>query len=185
MRALQQFRCLFRDAQRIVNGKKWRWVAVWFSPQFAPVFAYRVSRFFYLLFGRAFPVVQTLWLPFGFLLRPYFGRCEIHYQADIGAGLLIPHPTLGLVISAHAVIGQNVTLMGGNCIGMKAAGQIVIGHYAVFGANASALGPLVLGNHVRVGMGAVVTHSYGDDQVLVGVPAKPLSHEEAAWIEQA
>jgi hypothetical protein len=38
-----------------------------------------------------------------FFLRPWTGRCEIHYQADIGRGLRVLHPTLGVVISPRGL----------------------------------------------------------------------------------
>jgi serine acetyltransferase len=106
------------------------------------------------------------------------GNCEIHYRAEIGRGLRILHPALGIVVSANAICGQNLILTGGNCIGGKPgaqAGHITIGDNVSFGANAVVLGPIRVGNNVSIGAGAVVVKDTQDNEVLVGVPAKPLT----------
>jgi serine O-acetyltransferase len=113
--------------------------------------------------------------PILFLLRP--SCADIHHGADIGKGLLISHPALGIVISQHAVIGERAILTGGNCIGirrvLRAGEAVVIGDDVNLGANAVVLGPVRIGNRARIGAGAVVVTDVPDDTAVAGVPASP------------
>lgn len=109
-----------------------------------------------------------------FLVRPWVRGAEIHYRADIGRGMRILHPGLGIVVSGKAVCGENLVLTGGNCIGGRAGtqqGAIRIGDNVSLGANAVILGPITIGDNVQVGAGAVVVKDAPSNTVLVGVPA--------------
>jgi serine O-acetyltransferase len=126
------------------------------------------------LFGRLHVVFKFLLSPVLFLVRPWTGAADIHYRAEIGKGLKILHPALGVVVSGMTITGRNLVLTGGNCIGGRRAlrrGDVTLGDNVELGANAVILGPVRLGNNGRVGAGAVVTRDCGDDQVLVGIPA--------------
>lgn len=106
------------------------------------------------------------------------GGLEVHYKADVGPGLRILHPNLGVVISGHAVVGRNLILTGGNCIGGRpgtAQGNLVVGDDVQLGANAVILGPAVIGDRVTVGAGAVVIGDAPAGATMVGVPARPAS----------
>jgi len=73
-------------------------------------------------------------------------RHEIHYQANIGKGLMILHASLGVVISKYAVCGEHFMLTGGNCIGGRKAlkpGDVYLGNHVSLGANAVVLGPIL------------------------------------------
>jgi serine O-acetyltransferase len=181
-KALQQFEYLFFELRAMNNTRWWRWLSCWFSSSFWAIAFYRIDRFCYLLFGRGWSVFRIFLSPLLFLLRPWIGYCEIHYRADIGKGLLILHPTLGIVVSGKAVCGQNLTLTGGNCIGGKPGvreGDIILGNGVSMGANAVVLGPVRIGNNVAIGAGAVVVMDVGDDETVVGVPAKPITRQKS------
>lgn len=152
----------------------WRWIYCWFSAPFWSVFLYRIDRALYLLLGKGWSVVRIVFLPLLFLLKPWFGALDIHYRANISKGLLILHPSLGVVINGSAVIGENLTLTGGNCIGGKSKlkpGDLVLGDNITLGANAVIIGPVKLGNNIQIGAGAVVIEDAPDNALLVGVPA--------------
>ncbi|HEY4176134.1 MAG TPA: DapH/DapD/GlmU-related protein [Kofleriaceae bacterium] len=137
---------------------------------------YRWDRGGYLLFGSAWTAVRPLNFPVFLAFRAMGARGDIHYKADIDEGLLILHPDLGVVVSAAAVIGKNVVLTGGNCLGRRAGATdepYIIGDDVQFGANATVIGPVTIGDRVTVGAGAVLLSNASDDAVLVGVPAKP------------
>ncbi len=139
---------------------------------------YRLSRMMYLILGKGWSGLRILFLPITFLLSPWISRCDIHYRAEIGGGLVILHPELGIVISGKARIGSNLTLTGGNCIGGRAGmkdDQLVIGDDVDLGANAVILEPARIGNHVNIGAGAVVVKDAPDNAVLVGIPAKNIA----------
>lgn len=92
---------------------------------------------------------------------------------------MILHSSLGVVVTAKAVIGSNVTFTGGNCIGTKgralAHGDVTIGNGVIFGANAVALGPIRIGNRAVISAGSVAMRDVGDNEVVGGVPARLLS----------
>ena len=170
---------LLFELRLLVNSRWWRWLSCWFSQSFWIIAWYRIERMMYLLLGKSWSVIRILFLPINFLLRPWFGNCEIYYRASIGKGLKLLHPSLGVVISGNAVIGENLTLVGGNCIGERGRvrlGDLIIGNNVNMGVNSVILGPVNVGNNVSVGAGAVVVKDACDHAILVGVPALDISH---------
>ena len=132
----------------------------------------------YLLLGKSWSAIRILFLPINFFVRPWSGNCEIHYRASIGKGLMVLHPSLGVVISGSAICGEYLTLVGGNCIGGRkkiSPGDLIIGNHVNLGVNSVIIGPVKVGNNVAVGAGAVVVHDAGDNAVLVGIPAVDIS----------
>jgi serine acetyltransferase len=172
--AWRQLVYLRGEVARMVNRKWWRWLSCWFSAGFWVLASYRLSRAAYLLLGEGYAAVRIVLGPLLFLVRPWLGPHEIHYRADIGPGLIVLHPALGVVVSQATVAGRNLVLTGGNCIGARGPvrhGDIVLGDDVALGANAVVLGPIRLGNNVRVGAGAVVVRDAADNAILIGVPA--------------
>lgn len=88
------------------------------------------------------------------------------------------HPSVGCVVSGMAIVGENLTLTGGNIIGARAGckkGGIVIGNNCSMGANAVVLGPLTLGNYIEISAQALVVNDCRDSNcLLLGVPAKAI-----------
>jgi len=167
------------------NVHYWRWVSCWFTQPFLAVASYRFNRSLYLLVGQSWSILRLFLSPIRLLISPWGGRTEIHYRADIGKGLLILHPSVGIVVSGKAIIGENLTLTGGNIIGAKGkleSGDLMIGNNCSLGANAVILGPVSIGNDVRIGAGAVVIHDAPDNAVLVGVPAKNVNELQSRFI---
>src|ERR1019366_1765702 len=109
--------------------------------------------------GSPYGVIRPLFFPVFTLLRFLSAEHEIDYSADIGKGLRVLHPTLGVVVSGHTIAGENLTLKGGNCNGSRTAmqlGDIAIGSNVSLGANAVILGPVRIGDGCAIGAGAVV-----------------------------
>lgn len=101
----------------------------------------------------------------------------LNYRAEIGPGLCILHSTQGCVIGPDVVIGDNLTMVGGNIIGRKknfTVGEYIIGNNVELGANAVIIGPLKIGNNVKIGASACVVKDSGSNITLVGVPAHQL-----------
>ena len=172
--ALKQYQYLFFELKRMNNTRWWRWINCWFSPSFWGIASYRIERSFFLIFGSGWSVLRVFLSPIFFVLAPWFGQVEIHYRANISKGLIVLHPSLGVVINGNAIIGENLTLTGGNCIGGRSKlkpGDLVLGNNITLGANAVLLGPIKLGNNIQIGAGAVVIDNAPDSSILVGVPA--------------
>lgn len=171
-----QFRFFIKDVNRVLGKKKLRIVFVFFSRVFWGIFLYRLERSLYLFFGdKWYKILRFFLLPLYYPIVAY-SNLDIHYKANIDGGLLILHPSLGVVISGKCIVGKNLTLVGGNCIGIKnwySGAKFLIGDNCMLGANSTIIGPLTLDNNVTVGASSCVVKSFNEDNItLGGVPAK-------------
>lgn len=100
---------------------------------------------------------------------------EIHPGATIGKRFVIDHGT-GIVIGETAEIGDDVLLYQGVTLGGtgKDVGKRhpTVGNRVMISAGAKVLGPITIGDDVRVAAGAVVLKDVPPDCTVVGVPAK-------------
>lgn len=159
----------------MVNGKHHRWITIWFGGSAGIVASYRFDRMLYLMFGRIYVILRPLFFPLFLFFRILGGKHEIAYAANIGKGLSVLHPTLGIVVSGKAICGQNLTLTGGNCIGGRkpmGVGGVRIGSNVYLGVNAAVLGPCEVGDDVLIGAGAVVVSDLRPGARAMGIPAK-------------
>ncbi|MFW9798961.1 MAG: serine O-acetyltransferase [Candidatus Thorarchaeota archaeon] len=105
-------------------------------------------------------------------------QIEIHPGARIGTDFFIDHGG-GVVIGETAEIGNNVTLYQGVTLGgtsmKREKRHPTIGDDVVIGAGARILGPVKIGDRVRIGANAVVTEDVPSDSVVVGVPGRIVS----------
>jgi len=140
-------------------------------PAFAGVIYYRVGRYLWLnrhsRLTRVLFIIHRLFYP---LIRSYSGL-ELAPRAQIESGLCVLHfgPT---IIHPEVVAGHNLTLLPGVTIGATRTGIPRLGDDIAVGVGASVIGGIVVGNHVHIGAGAVVTHDLPDSCVAVGVPAQ-------------
>ncbi|HXY29798.1 MAG TPA: DapH/DapD/GlmU-related protein [Gemmatimonadaceae bacterium] len=170
----EQISALVADLRRIVNRRWWRWYTIWFGRGPWVVVSYRLDRALFLLCGRAWVLLRPLFFPLFFLLDLLGGRAEIHYRAQIGPGLLILHSSLGVVVNGSAVVGRDLVLAGGNCIGLRGNESdttLIIGDDVQLGVNAVVLGPVRVGDGARIGAGAVVVSDVDPGAFMIGVPA--------------
>jgi serine O-acetyltransferase len=172
---MSQLKYFSKDVNRLLGKYKIRILHIWLSRIFWGLLLYRLERSLFLLIGKPYSILRVFFIPIFNLIAAY-SNMEINYKADIKGGLLVLHPSNGVVISGLSIIGENLTLTGGNIIGGRAGtkfGEIVIGNRCHLGANAVILGPLKLGNNINIGALACVIDSYELDHItLVGVPAK-------------
>lgn len=175
---IKQIKYFGQDLKRLLGKYKIRILHIWLSRIFWGLFLYRFERGLFLLIGKPYSIIRVLFIPFFNLIQAY-SNMDINYKADIKGGLLVLHPSVGVVISGLSVIGENLTLTGGNVIGGRAGTKekgIIMGDRCHLGANAVVLGPIVLGNRINIGASACVINSCEiDNTILVGVPAKSLS----------
>ena len=105
----------------------------------------------------------------------FFTGIEIHPGATIGRGLFIDHG-MGVVIGETTEIGDNCTLYQGVTLGGtgKETGKRhpTIGNNVTVSAGASVLGPFTVGDHAKIGAGAVVLSEVPPYATVVGVPGQ-------------
>lgn len=110
--------------------------------------------------------------------------CDIQLNRNIHNTVTFSHNALGVVIHEKAVIGRNTQILqhvtiGGNMgkekvIDGKTTRAPIIGENVVIGAGAQILGPVKIGDHAKIGAGAVVMIDVPDNGIAVGVPARLL-----------
>src|SRR4029079_6603942 len=103
---MKQIRYFYADVLRMLGKNKWRILILFLSRIFAGVFWYRVDRSLFLMMGKNYRFFRILLSPVFYLVQAY-SNIDIHYESDIGPGLLILHSSGGIVISGNARIGKN------------------------------------------------------------------------------
>jgi serine O-acetyltransferase len=99
---------------------------------------------------------------------------DIDLLAQIGGGLLIPHPN-GIVIHPRAKIGVNCLIHQQVTIGELGKGgdgvPVIEGHVNIY-SGAKVLGPIRVGAHATIGANSLVFVGVPDKATVLGVPAK-------------
>jgi serine O-acetyltransferase len=140
-------------------------------PGIQAVLIHRVAHFFW---GVGLPFVPRY---LSYIARQLTG-IDIHPGAKIGGNFFIDHGQ-GVVIGETAEIGDNVTIyqgvtLGGTSLENKKR-HPTLKNNIIVGAGAKILGPVIIGNNVRVGANSVVTKDIPDNSVVVGVPGRIIS----------
>lgn len=91
---------------------------------------------------------------------------EIDLSCKLGGGLLIPHPN-GIVIYPGSIIGVNCLIFQQ----VTLASAVELGYHVDIGAGAKLIGPLKIGDNVRIGANAVVTKDVPNGVTVAGIPA--------------
>jgi len=110
---------------------------------------------------------------------------DIHPGASIGRRFFIDHGA-GVVIGETADIGNDVTLYHGVTLGgtswNKGKRHPTLKDGVMVGAGAKILGPITLGEKVRIGANSVVINDIEADRTVVGVPGKEVRISEAGEV---
>ncbi|TFG26256.1 MAG: serine O-acetyltransferase [Promethearchaeota archaeon] len=105
---------------------------------------------------------------------------EIHPGANIGRDFFIDHGG-GVVIGETSEIGDNVTIYQGVVLGGTTGEPIkrhpTVGNNVVIGTGAKLLGPITIGDNVRIGANSVVVRDIPPNSVVVGVPGRIISRD--------
>ena len=113
----------------------------------------------------------------------WYTGIEIHPGARIGRRFFIDHG-MGVVIGETTEIGDDCTLYHGVTLGGtswdKGKRHPTLGNDVVIGAGAKVLGPVTIGDGVRIGSNAVVLKSVHNNNTVVGVPGRVVSKKPAA-----
>ncbi|MDT1061321.1 serine acetyltransferase [Paracoccus sp. CPCC 101403] len=120
--------------------------------------ARRVASRFYGLLKFLILNVTKIWIP---------------PQVRIGEDFHIIHAEGSLSIHPEVVIGDRCGVMHNVTIGTNMRGRApVIGNDVFIGVNSTVLGPIRIGDRVRIGANTAVTTNVPSDSVVVGSPAK-------------
>lgn len=104
-------------------------------------------------------------------------NCYISLSSKIGMGIRFPHPSSiiigkGVIIGSNCIIYQDVTIGAGKKGEGAKSKYPIIGDNVIIYAGAKILGDVILGDNVVIGANSVVTKSFPNNSILVGIPAK-------------
>jgi len=140
---------------------------VLYYPGIQAILLHRIAHFFWNLKLPYIPRYLNL------MSRQLTG-IDIHPGAEIGGEFFIDHGT-GVVIGETSEIGNNVTMYQGATLGGTGGARgekrhPTVGNDVVIGAGAKILGPITVGDRVKIGANSVVTKDVPPDSTVVGVP---------------
>lgn len=113
------------------------------------------------------------------LLNLRLTGAEIGHNCDIGAGIVVKHP-LGLVLGGGSVVGRNCTFLRNVTLGERNpdmesnSGRLypTLGENCMVGTGATILGPVTIGDDVKIGAHALVLKDAPSGVTIVGVPGQ-------------
>lgn len=162
---------LYEDAKNIQKkdpAAKNIWYVILLYQGFHILIFYRFGHFLYKhrLFFLARLVSQ---------IARFFTGIEIHPGAKIGKRLFIDHG-MGIVIGETTTIGDDCTIYHGVTLGGTGKDKYKrhpdIRNNVMVGCGAKILGPIKIGDNVKIGANAVVTKPIEDNFTVVGIPRK-------------
>lgn len=107
----------------------------------------------------------------------FFTGIEIHPGAKIGRRLFIDHG-MGIVIGETATIGNDCTIYHGVTLGGtgkdKKKRHPDLGDNVLVGCGAKILGPIKIGDNVKIGTNSVVLKDVQENTTIVGIPGKEI-----------
>ena len=129
------------------------------------------NRYYRNVFYHRLGPVRALFLEW---YRPGDRYFIIGKTTKIGKGFSMAHP-YGTILAANS-IGDNFRCLHLTTLGNTQNGRPTIGDNVYLGANVTIIGPVHIGNNVKVGAGAVVVTDVPDNCVVGGVPAKIIKY---------
>lgn len=131
-----------------------------------------VHRFNHFLWNLGIPFIPRLLSQ----IARFFTGIEIHPGAKIGKGFFIDHG-MGVVIGETTEIGDNCVLFHNVTLGgtgkHKGKRHPTIGNNVMIGTGAILLGPLKVGNNVRIGANTfILMRDIPDNPTVAGTPGK-------------
>jgi serine O-acetyltransferase len=119
-------------------------------------------------------------------LTRFFTGVEIHPGAVIGRRVFIDHG-MGIVIGETTEIGDDVTIYQGATLGGtgkdKGKRHPTICNHVTIGSGAKILGPVTIGDHSKIGAGAVVVRCTAPNSTVVGIPAHAVKKDSEEKLE--
>lgn len=144
--------------------------------------AVRSHRRAHWLYCHGFKMLARLWSQ----NNRFWTGIEIHPGAVLGEGLFIDHGA-GVVIGETTVIGKNCVIYQGSTLGGtgKETGKRhpTLGDNVMVGCGARVLGPITIGNNVKIAANAVVLKDLPDNCTAVGVPARVVRQDGVKLVQ--
>lgn len=142
-------------------------------PGIKAVLLYRISHFFWKI---GMPFVPRYLSE----IARHLTGIEIHPGAEIGSEFFIDHGG-AVVIGETSIVGNNVTVYQGVVLGGVSTESVkrhpTLGDNIVVGTGAKLLGPITIGDNVRIGANSVVVIDVPPNSVVVGVPGRIVSRK--------
>ena len=166
---MKLIKCLYEDAKNIYNkDPACRSIieAILLYPGFHAILFHRIAHFIYSknLFFLARLISQ---------ISRHITGIEIHPGAEIGKRLFIDHG-MGIVIGETTTIGNDCTIFHNVTLGGtgkdKNKRHPDLGNDVIVGTGAKILGPIKIGNNVKIGANSVVLKDVPDNVTVVGIP---------------
>lgn len=101
---------------------------------------------------------------------------QIPKEVDIGPGLYLGHGS-SIFINPSAKIGKNCNISHFVTIGSNHGKAAVIGDNCYIGPNVCLVEDVIVGEHVVIGAGAVVTKNIPNNTKAIGVPARNIPNK--------
>lgn len=125
---------------------------------------YRISHFFYNI--HCYFIARLI-----SQLGRFFTQIEIHPGAKIGKGVFIDHGA-GVVIGETSVVEDDCVIYHGVTLGGTASKGCRHPHLksnVMVGAHAQILGPVIIGENVKIGSNAIIMEDIAPNTTAVGV----------------
>ncbi len=160
--------------------------ALWMFP-FSAVLIYRFKHW---LHEQGVPILPRLfeWINIA------IWQVQIADNATIGPGLCISHGQV--IIAGEVKIGRHCTFNPFSGCGLVHKRKVnhpwdgligpTLGDNVFVGVGARLMGPITIGDNVRIGANSIVIHDIPKDAVIIGIPAKPIdidNPEQRALVE--
>jgi serine O-acetyltransferase len=134
------------------------------------IWLYRIAHFLHTPF--CIPIIPRLLS----VIARFWAGVEIHPGARIGKSFFIDHGT-GVVIGETAEIGDNCVMFHNVTLGGtgKHSGKRhpTIGNNVFIGTGATLLGPITVGDNVKIGANCfIVMHDVPDNCTVIGTPGR-------------
>jgi serine O-acetyltransferase len=157
-----------------------RLARIYFGMTFVPVALYRIRQ---RLQQSKVPLLPYLCE----MISAAFWRVYIGRRVDAAQGLVIPHGYV--VIDGDVKIGHGCTINPWVTIGLSGSRRWgfdkrgpTIGERVFIGTGAKILGPITIGDHVRIGANAVVIDDVPAGATVIGVPARVVRQAPPEWV---
>ena len=134
------------------------------------IWIYRIAHFLHVRFH--LPIIPRLLS----VVARFWAGVEIHPGAGIGKNFFIDHGT-GVVIGETAEIGDNCVMFHNVTLGgtgkHRGKRHPIIGNNVFIGTGATLLGPVTVGNNVKIGANSfIVMHDVPDNCTVIGTPGR-------------